>query len=136
MCVCVCDGICVCVMVCVCVCMMVCVCVCDGMCVCVGCTVETHKIAGNNMYMLRILPKMTGSISGRPALEVATENLEEILDWQKQIEDARNAIETHQHDLIKKTQVLMQQSRSRKIALEMSDLVIYCRPVPFALESE
>lgn len=97
---------------------------------------ETHKIAGNNMYMLRILPKMTGSISGRPALEVATENLEEILDWQRQIEDARNAIETHQSDMIKKTQVLMQQSRSRKIALEMSDLVIYCRPVPFALESK
>ncbi len=97
---------------------------------------ETHKIAGNNMYMLRILPKMTGSISGRPALEVATENLEEILDWQKQIEDARNAIESHQSDMIKKNQVLMQQSRSRKIALEMSDLVIYCRPVPFALESK
>jgi len=88
------------------------------------------------MYMLRILPKMTGSISGRPALEVATENLEEILEWQKQVEDARNAIETQQHDLVKKTQVLMQQSRSRKIALEMSNLVIYCRPVPFALESE
>ena len=102
---------------------------------CAGCVVETHKRAGNNMYLLCIRPKGEQA-SGRPALEVATENLEDILDWQKHIEDARSAIESHQHDMYKKTQVLMQQSRSRKIALEMSDLVIYCHPVPFALESK
>lgn len=98
--------------------------------------VETHKIAGNNMYMLRILPKMSGATPGRPALEVATENLEDILDWQTQIESARNAIETQQHVLIKREQVLKQQSRNKRIALEMSDLVLYCRPVPFQLESK
>ena len=86
------------------------------------------------MYMLRILPKTDAG--ARPALEVATENLEEILDWQKQIETARNAIETHQLDLTKQEEVLMQQSRSKRIALEMSDLVIYCGTVPFSLESE
>lgn len=102
----------------------------------VGCVVETHKIAGNNMYMLRILPKMNSAGSGRPALEVATENLEDILDWQTQIEGARNAIETQQHVLIKREQVLKQQSRNKRIALEMSDLVLYCRPVPFTLESK
>lgn len=103
-----------------------------------GCVVETHKIAGNNMYMLRILPKSgpPGAGASRPALEVATENLEDILDWQKRIEDARNAIENHQHEVYKREQVLKQQSRSKRIALEMSDLVIYCRPVPFSLESE
>ena len=97
---------------------------------------ETHKIAGNNMYMLRIIPKVTTASNSRPALEVATENLEDILDWQKRIEDARNAIESHQHDLNKREQVLKQQSRSKRIALEMSDLVIYCRPVPFQIESK
>ena len=97
---------------------------------------ETHKIAGNNMYMLRILPKITDNTTGRPALEVATENLEEILDWQRHIEDARNTIESLQNDLYKRDQVLKQQSRNKRIALEMSDLVIYCRPVPFQLESE
>ncbi len=97
---------------------------------------ETHKIAGNNMYMLRILPKGPASGNSRPALEVATENLEDILDWQKRIEDARNTIKSHQHDLVKREQVLKQQSRSKRIALEMSDLVIYCRPVPFQIESK
>ena len=97
---------------------------------------ETHKIAGNNMYMLRILPKMTGGTPGRPALEVATENLEDILDWQTKIEAARNAIENQQHILIKRDQVLKQQSRNKRIALEMSGLVLYCQPVPFTLESE
>ena len=99
---------------------------------------ETHKIAGNNMYMLRIIPKTppAGAGTNRPALEVATENLEDILDWQKRIEDARNAIENHQHEVYKREQVLKQQSRSKRIALEMSDLVIYCRTVPFSLESE
>lgn len=100
-----------------------------------GCVVETHKIAGNNMYMLRILPKVTTASNSRPALEVATENLEDILDWQKRIEDARNAIESHQHDLFKREKELKLQSRSKRIALEMSDLVIYCRPVPFQIES-
>ena len=98
---------------------------------------ETHKIAGNNMYMLRILPKITNAGgNSRPMLEVATENLEDILDWQKRIEDARNAIESHQHEVYKKEQLLKQQSRSKRIALEMSDLVIYCRPVPFSLEGK
>ena len=110
--------------------------VCDPLLFVSGCVVETHKIAGNNMYMLRILPKVTTASNSRPALEVATENLEDILDWQKRIEDARNAIESHQHDLNKREQVLKQQSRSKRIALEMSDLVIYCRPVPFQIESE
>lgn len=90
------------------------------------------------MYMLRILPKAApaNASTSRPALEVATENLEDILDWQKRIEEARNTIENHQHEVYKREQVLKQQSRSKRIALEMSDLVIYCRPVPFALESE
>ena len=97
---------------------------------------ETHKKAGNNMYMLSIRPKVIDQNSSHPALEVASENQEDLMDWQKQIEDACLAIQSHQHNMFVKTQVLMQQSRSRKISLEMSDLVIYCQPVPFALESE
>ena len=88
------------------------------------------------MYMLRIFPKMTDTTTGRPALEVASENLEEILDWQREVELARKKVETLQMDILKHEKLKMQESRSRRIALEMSDLVVYCRPVPFVIESE
>ena len=88
------------------------------------------------MYMLRIFPKMTDATTGRPALEVASEDLEEILDWQKEIEAARSKVETLQRDILKHEKLMKQESRSKRIALAMSDLVIYCRPVPFAIESE
>lgn len=88
------------------------------------------------MYMLRIFPKMTDTTTGRPALEVASEDIEEILDWQREVELARNKLETLQRDIVKHEKLMMQESRSKRIALEMSDLVIYCRPVPFAIESE
>lgn len=86
--------------------------------------------------MLRIFPKMIDTTTGRPALEVASEDIEEILDWQKEVEAARNKVETLQRDILKHEKLMKQESRSKRIALEMSDLVIYCRPVPFAIESE
>ena len=88
------------------------------------------------MYMLRIFPKLADTSTGRPALEVATENLEDILQWQKEIEDSRNKVESQQQDMLRQEQFLKQQSRSKRISLEMSNLVIYCRPVPFSFESK
>ena len=43
-------------------------------------------------------------------------------------------LETQQQIDLKKEQLLDQQQRVRRIAREMSDLVVYCRPVPFLLE--
>lgn len=86
--------------------------------------------------MLRIFPKMTDMTTGRPALEVASEDIEDLVEWQREIEAARNKLDTLQKDILKHEKLMKQESRSKRIALEMSDLVIYCRPVPFAIESE
>lgn len=103
-----------------------------------GCMVETHSLPGNSMYVLRIYPKNTtqdGGI-GRPAIEVAAESLEEILAWQRAIEEARNKLETQELEMVKMQGILKARERSKKIALEISDMVVYCCPVPFQLESE
>ena len=86
--------------------------------------------------MLRIFPKMTDMTTGRPALEVASEDIEDLLEWQREIEAARNELDTLQRDILKHEKLMKEELRRKQIALEMSDLVIYCRPVPFAIESE
>ena len=48
----------------------------------------------------------------------------------------RYKLETQQQEDLKKEQLLDQQQRVKRIAREMSDLVVYCRPVPFLLEGE
>ena len=46
----------------------------------------------------------------------------------------RYKLETQQQEDLKKEQLLDQQQRVKRIAREMSDLVVYCRPTPFLLE--
>ncbi|CAI8032851.1 1-phosphatidylinositol 4,5-bisphosphate phosphodiesterase gamma-1, partial [Geodia barretti] len=101
-----------------------------------GILVETHSLPGNHMYLLSIFPRQAQGNDqiGRPALEVAAESLQEILDWQTAIEEVRYKLETQQQEDLKKEQLLDQQQRVKRIAREMSDLVVYCRPVPFLLE--
>ena len=102
-----------------------------------GCMAETHNIPGNNMYMLRIYPKSSeGDAIGRPAVEVAAESLEEILEWQRAIEDVRNKAESQEQELLKAKEITKQRERSKKIASEISDLVVYCWPVTFVIESK
>ena len=103
-----------------------------------GCMVETHNMPGNNMYLLRIYPKSgTGPDAiGRPAIEVATDTLEEALEWQRAIEEVRNKADTQEQEMLKLKAVMEHAERSKKIAREISDMVIYFRPFPFALESE
>ena len=48
----------------------------------------------------------------------------------------RYKMETQQQEDLKKQQLLDQQQRVKRIAREMSDLVVYCRPVPFLIEGE
>ncbi len=52
------------------------------------------------------------------------------------IEEVRSKLENQAQATLRQQQVLNQQARQKKIALEMSDLVVYCRPVPFQIESE
>ena len=101
-----------------------------------GCKVEMHNIPGNNMYMLRIYPKTSAENIGRPALEVAADSPEEILEWQEVIEEQRNKAETQKKEMLKIEQVMKQHERVKRIARELSDMVVYCRPVPFAFERE
>ena len=48
----------------------------------------------------------------------------------------RYNLETQQQEDLKKEQLLDQQQRVKRIAREMSDLVVYCRPVPFLIEGK
>ena len=68
--------------------------------------------------------------------QVASEKLDEIIEWQQMIEEVKSKLQNQAQATLKQQQVLNQQARQKKIALEMSDLVFYCRPVPFNLESE
>lgn len=110
------------------------------------CRVESHKILGNNMYMLRIfLDAATGGkevpptapppADGPMVLEVANESLEEILDWHRAIEEVRKNVDARQQTLYKQDQLRKIEERNKKIAVDLSDMVIYCHPVPFNFEN-
>lgn len=96
---------------------------------------ETHKIPGN-LHMLRIFPKTLEPTIGRPAIEVASSDPEEIQQWKKEIEAVCVLIETQQRDQHRQELIMKKKAQSKKIALEMSNLVTYCRPVHFQFERE
>ena len=96
---------------------------------------ETHKIPGN-LYMLRIFPKTDEPTIGRPAVEVASSDPDEIQDWQREIDAVRVLIETQQRDQHRQELIKKKKAQSKKIALEMSNLVAYCRPVHFHYDRE
>ncbi|XP_013922408.1 PREDICTED: 1-phosphatidylinositol 4,5-bisphosphate phosphodiesterase gamma-1-like [Thamnophis sirtalis] len=63
------------------------------------------------------------------SLDVATDTLEELNDWVAKIREVtQNADARMQEGKI--------MERRKKIALELSELVVYCRPVPFDEESK
>jgi len=82
----------------------------------------------NGLYTLRIHP---GGISGPTGggLEVASRHLEEIRLWQTSIQEAIVNLDEAQLKLD-------QQVRKLQIAREMSDIIVYCRSVPFDINSE
>ena len=96
---------------------------------------ETQKIPGN-LHLLRIFPKTLEPTIGRPAVEVASSDPEEIKQWQKEIDTVRQLIESQQQDQHKQELIMKKKAQSKKIALEMSNLVTYCRPVHFQFERE
>uniref|UniRef100_A0A8C5G6R4 Phosphoinositide phospholipase C n=1 Tax=Gouania willdenowi TaxID=441366 RepID=A0A8C5G6R4_GOUWI len=59
-----------------------------------------------------------------PVLDVAANSLEELMEWVNKIREVTMTSEA-------KLEEGKMMERRKKIALELSDLVIYCRPVPF-----
>ena len=82
----------------------------------------------NGLFTLRIHP---GGISGPTGggLEVAWRDLEEIRQWQTSIQEAIVNLDEAQLKMD-------QQVRKLQIAREMSDITVYCRSVPFDINSE
>ena len=100
-----------------------------------GVLMETQKIPGN-LHLLRIFPKTLEPTIGRPAVEVASSDLEDIKQWQKEIDAVRELIESQKQDQHKQELIMKKKAQSKKIALEMSNLVTYCRPVQFQFQRE
>lgn len=96
---------------------------------------EVQKIPGN-LHMLRIFPKTKEPTIGRPAVEVASSDLEDIQQWQKEIDAVRELAESQQRDQHRQEVMMRKKAQSKKIALEMSNLVTYCRPIHFQFERE
>ena len=80
----------------------------------------------SGLYTLRIHPAGMGSVA---ALEVASHSLEEITQWKQSIQDAIVNLSENQLKLQKEVKRL-------QIAKEMSDLIVYCRSVPFEMDSK
>lgn len=89
-----------------------------------GCTVEAIEPPQNGMWILRIYPGQDGDGGPAPALEVAADSRDEMLQWRDSLQQARRMVE----DELEK---ISQESRIQNIATELSDLIIYCRSVPF-----
>ncbi|XP_059836799.1 1-phosphatidylinositol 4,5-bisphosphate phosphodiesterase gamma-1 isoform X1 [Hypanus sabinus] len=88
-----------------------------------SCQIAVHPDGkGSRPYVFKI---NAGSFASTGAtMDLAAESLEDLNDWVTKIQDAaRNA------GARKEEGKMME--RRKKIALELSDLVVYCRPVPF-----
>lgn len=80
----------------------------------------------SGLYTLRIHP---AGMAGVAALEVASHSLEEITQWKSSIQEAIVNLSETQIKLQKEVKKL-------QIAKEMSDLIVYCRSVPFEMDSK
>lgn len=56
----------------------------------VGCMTELTQVPGSKMYVLKIFPGASGSGIGQPGLEVAADNMEDLLQWKDAIDAASN----------------------------------------------
>ena len=83
----------------------------------------------SGLYTLRIHPTGMTGIAGVAALEVAAHSLEEITQWKSSIQEAIVNLSENQLKLQKEVKRL-------QIAKEMSDLIVYCRSVPFEMDSK
>ena len=94
------------------------------------CSIETNKLSDGSMYLLKIYRLETHSgASRRPLIEIATESMEESLAWKLAIEEVKTRAKSQEE------QILRLQS-SKKIARELSDMVVYCCPIPLSSEGQ
>uniref|UniRef100_A0AAR2L935 Phosphoinositide phospholipase C n=1 Tax=Pygocentrus nattereri TaxID=42514 RepID=A0AAR2L935_PYGNA len=77
---------------------------------------------GSRPHVFSLLPM--GSPRTGPVLDVASSSQDELKDWVQKIREVAMTSEA-------KLEEGKMMERRKKIALELSDLVIYCRPVPF-----
>ena len=82
----------------------------------------------SGLFTLRIHP---GGLSGmtNAGLEVASRSLEEVTQWRTAIQEAIVNLSENQLKILKEVKRL-------QIAKEMSDLIVYCRSVPFDMNSK
>lgn len=79
-----------------------------------------HEGLYNRPYVFSInVPSVT-----RYPLDVAADSVDDMLDWVKKIKEAAQTADAR----LTEGKIM---ERRKKIALELSELVIYCRPVPF-----
>ncbi|XP_028308700.1 1-phosphatidylinositol 4,5-bisphosphate phosphodiesterase gamma-1 isoform X2 [Gouania willdenowi] len=81
-----------------------------------------HDGKGSRPHVFSLLPST--SMRTGPVLDVAANSLEELMEWVNKIREVTMTSEA-------KLEEGKMMERRKKIALELSDLVIYCRPVPF-----
>uniref|UniRef100_A0A8B9JS54 1-phosphatidylinositol 4,5-bisphosphate phosphodiesterase gamma n=1 Tax=Astyanax mexicanus TaxID=7994 RepID=A0A8B9JS54_ASTMX len=77
---------------------------------------------GSRPHVFTLMPM--GSTRTSPMLDVAASSPEELKDWVQKIREVTMTSEA-------KLEEGKMMERRKKIALELSDLVVYCRPVPF-----
>ncbi|CAJ1085041.1 -phosphatidylinositol 4%2C5-bisphosphate phosphodiesterase gamma-1 isoform X1 [Xyrichtys novacula] len=77
---------------------------------------------GSRLYVFSLVPNT--SMRTGPVLDVAASSQEELKEWVFKIREVTVTSEA-------KLEEGKMMERRKKIALELSDLVIYCRPVPF-----
>lgn len=76
---------------------------------------------------MRIHPEGISGMTG--GLEVASHNLDDLTQWKTAIQEAIVNLSENQLKIQKEVKRL-------QIAKEMSDLIVYCRSVPFDMNSE
>ena len=101
-----------------------------------GCLVEMQNVPRSSMYMLRILSKTSGDSIVTPVLEVAADSSKEIIEWHHTIENQQMKAVMQSKKVSTVEQAMEQQEQRKRIAKELSDLVICFYSVPFAFERE
>ncbi|XP_067904610.1 1-phosphatidylinositol 4,5-bisphosphate phosphodiesterase gamma-1-like [Heterodontus francisci] len=88
-----------------------------------SCQIAVHPDGkGSRPFVFKI--NMGSFTRSGESMDLAAESLEDLNDWVTKIREA-----TQTADARKEEGKMME--RRKKIALELSDLVVYCRPVPF-----
>uniref|UniRef100_A0A3B4H5A8 1-phosphatidylinositol 4,5-bisphosphate phosphodiesterase gamma n=1 Tax=Pundamilia nyererei TaxID=303518 RepID=A0A3B4H5A8_9CICH len=88
------------------------------------CHLVVHKDGKNSRAFVFTIHSQHPSSHPVQTLDVAADSLEDLTGWVSKIrEAAQNADARMQEE--------KQMERRKKIAVELSDLVVYCRPVPF-----